>query len=167
MKFTSENVFWQLPGSRARAGTRQHASAGIPTGRKRTTEGCVRCACGCAAQARNPLCPRGRTGQGAARHDERRILDSRGRSAGAGAARNHKSASKPKNADAMDYKYATALEALIGYWHLMARAGKAAAEATETSTTQIAAASDAETHAADAQKRMEEIICRAFAEIER
>ena len=82
-------------------------------------------------------------------------------------ARNHKSASKPKNADAMDYKYATALEALIGYWNLMARAGKAAAEATETSTAQIAAASAAETHAADAQKRMEEIICRAFAEIER
>ena len=82
-------------------------------------------------------------------------------------ARNHKSASKPKNADAMDYKYATALEALIGYWHLKARAGKAAAEATETSTAQIAAASAAETHAADAQKRMEEIIYRAFAEIER
>ena len=82
-------------------------------------------------------------------------------------ARNHKSASKPKNADAMDYKYATALEALIGYWHLMARANKAAAEATETSTAQIAAASAAETPAADAQKRMEEIICRAFAEIER
>ena len=33
-------------------------------------------------------------------------------------ARNHKSASKPKNADAMDYKYATAFEALIGFWHL-------------------------------------------------
>ena len=81
-------------------------------------------------------------------------------------ARNHKSASKPKNADPMDYKKATALEALIGYWHLMARVGKAA-EATETSTAQIAAVSAAETHAADAQKRMEEIICRAFAEIER
>ena len=38
-------------------------------------------------------------------------------------ARNHKSASKPKNADAMDYKYATAFEALIGFWHLMARRG--------------------------------------------
>lgn len=82
-------------------------------------------------------------------------------------ARNHKSASKPKNADAMDYKYATALEALIGYWHLMARTGKAVAEATETGAAQIAAASAAETHAADAQKRMEEIVCRAFAEIER
>ena len=33
-------------------------------------------------------------------------------------ARNHKTASKPKNADAMDYKYATALEALIGYLYL-------------------------------------------------
>lgn len=33
-------------------------------------------------------------------------------------ARNHKSASKPKNSDAMDYKYATALEALIGYLYL-------------------------------------------------
>ena len=33
-------------------------------------------------------------------------------------ARNHKTASKPKNADAMDYKYATAFEALIGYLHL-------------------------------------------------
>ncbi len=64
-------------------------------------------------------------------------------------ARNHKSASKPKNADAMDYKYATALEALIGYWHLTAaRAGNTAEDAAE------------------ARKRMEEIICRAFAEIE-
>ncbi|MDD7215243.1 MAG: Mini-ribonuclease 3 [Anaerovoracaceae bacterium] len=33
-------------------------------------------------------------------------------------ARNHKSASKPKNADAMDYKYATAFEALLGYLYL-------------------------------------------------
>lgn len=33
-------------------------------------------------------------------------------------ARNHKSASKPKNADAMDYKYATAFETLIGYLYL-------------------------------------------------
>ena len=41
-------------------------------------------------------------------------------------ARNHKSASKPKNADAMDYKYATAFEALIGFWHLMARRGDSA-----------------------------------------
>ena len=43
-------------------------------------------------------------------------------------ARNHKSASKPKNADAMDYKYATAFEALIGFWHLMARCGDSAAK---------------------------------------
>lgn len=33
-------------------------------------------------------------------------------------AKNHKSTSKPKNADAMDYKYATAFEALIAYHHL-------------------------------------------------
>ena len=33
-------------------------------------------------------------------------------------ARNHKTASKPKNADAMDYKYATAFEALVGYLNL-------------------------------------------------
>ena len=64
-------------------------------------------------------------------------------------ARNHKSASKPKNADAMDYKYATALEALIGCWHLTARAASIAEDAAE------------------ARKRMEEIICRAFAEIEK
>ena len=75
-------------------------------------------------------------------------------------ARNHRSASKPKNADAMDYKYATALEALIGYWHLLARAGKAEG-AAEISTTAAAAS------AAEAQKRMEEIIFRAFAEIEK
>lgn len=36
-------------------------------------------------------------------------------------ARNHKSASKPKNADAMDYKYATAFEALMGYLYLEGR----------------------------------------------
>ena len=36
-------------------------------------------------------------------------------------ARNHKTASKPKNADAMDYKYATAFGALIGYLHLEGR----------------------------------------------
>ena len=91
-------------------------------------------------------------------------------------ARNHKSASKPKNADAMDYKYATVLETLIGYWHLTAASAVEAEpehaedetpSTAETSTAQIAAASAAETHAADAQKRMEEIICRAFAEIER
>lgn len=33
-------------------------------------------------------------------------------------AKNHKTASKPKNADPMDYKYATAFEALIGYHRL-------------------------------------------------
>ena len=33
-------------------------------------------------------------------------------------ARNHKTTSKPKNADPVDYKYATAFEALIGYLHL-------------------------------------------------
>lgn len=33
-------------------------------------------------------------------------------------ARNHKSASKPKNVDPMTYKWATALEALIGSYHL-------------------------------------------------
>ena len=81
-------------------------------------------------------------------------------------ARNHKSASKPKNADAMDYKYATALEALIGYWHLTARAGKAAEGSAEICTAQTAAASAAETRTSEAQKRMEEIIFRAFAVIE-
>ena len=58
-------------------------------------------------------------------------------------ARNHKTASKPKNADAMDYKYATAFEALIGFWHLSAQAG-----------------------GADAKQRMEEIIFKAFERIE-
>ncbi len=33
-------------------------------------------------------------------------------------AKNHKTASKPKNADPIDYKYATAFEALIGYHRL-------------------------------------------------
>ncbi|MDR1292073.1 MAG: Mini-ribonuclease 3 [Clostridiales Family XIII bacterium] len=33
-------------------------------------------------------------------------------------ARNRKSASKPKNADPMDYKWATAFEALLGYYYL-------------------------------------------------
>ncbi len=33
-------------------------------------------------------------------------------------ARNHRSASKPKNADPVDYKLATAFEALIGWLHL-------------------------------------------------
>lgn len=36
-------------------------------------------------------------------------------------ARNHKTASKPKNAGVMDYKYATAFEALIGYLYLKDR----------------------------------------------
>ena len=58
-------------------------------------------------------------------------------------ARNHKTASKPKNADAMDYKYATAFEALIGFWHLSAQAG-----------------------GAGAKQRMEEIIFKAFEKIE-
>lgn len=58
-------------------------------------------------------------------------------------ARNHKTASKPKNADAMDYKYATAFEALIGFWHLQAQAG-----------------------GAGAKQRMEEIIFKAFEKIE-
>ena len=61
-------------------------------------------------------------------------------------ARNHKSASKPKNADAMDYKYATAFEALIGFWHLSAQAGG--------------------DDGADAKQRMEEIIFKAFEKIE-
>lgn len=58
-------------------------------------------------------------------------------------ARNHKTASKPKNADTMDYKYATAFEALIGFWHLSAQAG-----------------------GAGAKQRMEEIIFKAFERIE-
>jgi ribonuclease-3 family protein len=33
-------------------------------------------------------------------------------------ARNRKSANKPKNADPMDYKWATALEALLGYYYM-------------------------------------------------
>ena len=61
-------------------------------------------------------------------------------------ARNHKSASKPKNADAMDYKYATAFEALIGFWHLSAQAGGGRGE--------------------EAKQRMEEIILKAFERIE-
>ena len=58
-------------------------------------------------------------------------------------ARNHKTASKPKNADAM---YATAFEALIGFWHLSAQAGG--------------------DNGADAKQRMEEIIFKAFEKIE-
>lgn len=61
-------------------------------------------------------------------------------------ARNHKTASKPKNADAMDYKYATAFEALIGFWHLLAQAGG--------------------DDGAAAKQRMEEIIFKAFEKIE-
>lgn len=61
-------------------------------------------------------------------------------------ARNHKTASKPKNADAMDYKYATAFEALIGFWHLSAQADGDRGE--------------------DAKQRMEEIIFKAFEKIE-
>lgn len=61
-------------------------------------------------------------------------------------ARNHKTASKPKNADAMDYKYATAFEALIGFWHLLAQTGG--------------------DDGADAKQRMEEIIFKAFEKIE-
>ena len=33
-------------------------------------------------------------------------------------ARNHKSHTSPKNTDIVTYKYATALEAVIGYWYL-------------------------------------------------
>ena len=33
-------------------------------------------------------------------------------------ARNHRSATKPKNADPVEYKWATAFEALLGYLHL-------------------------------------------------
>ena len=36
-------------------------------------------------------------------------------------ARNHKTASKPKNADPVNYKLATAFEALIGWLHLEGR----------------------------------------------
>lgn len=61
-------------------------------------------------------------------------------------ARNHKTASKPKNADAMDYKYATAFEALIAFWHLSAQAGG--------------------DDGAAAKQRMEEIIFKAFEKIE-
>lgn len=61
-------------------------------------------------------------------------------------ARNHKTASKPKNADAMDYKYATAFEALIGFWHLSAQAGG--------------------NGSMEAKQRMEEIIFKAFEKIE-
>lgn len=39
-------------------------------------------------------------------------------------ARNRKSASKPKNADPLDYKWATAFEALIGYLYLAGKSGR-------------------------------------------
>ncbi len=89
-------------------------------------------------------------------------------------ARNHKSASKPKNADAMDYKYATAFEALIGFWHLMARRGDSAG--TESPAQGLpqgagqplpAAAAGGGSRAAEAAKqRAEDIIFRAFEIIE-
>lgn len=41
-------------------------------------------------------------------------------------ARNHKIATKPKNADPMTYKNATAFEALIGYLHLSGEKERAA-----------------------------------------
>ncbi len=112
-------------------------------------------------------------------------------------ARNHKSASKPKNADAMDYKYATAFEALIGFWHLMARRGdEASAESpaqglpgaswqrpsceqppgTEQPATGAGVPASSEQPpgagqplpaAAGGRRRAEEIIFRAFEIIER
>ncbi len=36
-------------------------------------------------------------------------------------ARNHRSVSRPRHADPVDYRWATAFEALLGYWHLMDR----------------------------------------------
>ena len=39
-------------------------------------------------------------------------------------ARNHKSASKPKNADPVAYKLATAFEALLGFLHLEGNSGR-------------------------------------------
>lgn len=91
-------------------------------------------------------------------------------------ARNHKSASKPKNADAMDYKYATALEALIGYWYLTARslsdADGAAIRVADTEKQENEGITDAvdmqDVLLADkAEVRMEEIIFKAFALIEK
>ncbi|MDR2610893.1 MAG: Mini-ribonuclease 3 [Clostridiales Family XIII bacterium] len=40
-------------------------------------------------------------------------------------ARNHKISTKPKNADPVTYKWATAFEALIGYYHLSGAGDKA------------------------------------------
>ena len=83
-------------------------------------------------------------------------------------ARNHKSASKPKNADAMDYKYATAFEALIGFWHLMARRGDSVG--TESPAQGLPAGSEQPLPAAagtgGGRRRAEEIIFRAFEIIE-
>ena len=42
-------------------------------------------------------------------------------------ARNHKITSKPKNADPLTYKMATAFEALLGYLYLSGRSGRLAA----------------------------------------
>ncbi len=88
-------------------------------------------------------------------------------------ARNHKSASKPKNADAMDYKYATAFEALIGFWHLTARRGDSTeAESPAQGLPQdpeqpLPAAAGGGSRAAEAAKqRAEDIIFRAFEIIE-
>jgi ribonuclease-3 family protein len=39
-------------------------------------------------------------------------------------ARNRKNSTKPKNADPIDYKWATAFEALLGYYCLSGQAGK-------------------------------------------
>jgi len=38
--------------------------------------------------------------------------------------RNAKSGTAPKNTDIIDYRYATAFEALIGYWYLTGSTGK-------------------------------------------
>lgn len=91
-------------------------------------------------------------------------------------ARNHKSASKPKNADAMDYKYATALEALIGYWYLTARSLSDADGAAMQFVDHEKQENEGITDASDmqdvlladkAEVRMEEIIFKAFALIEK
>ncbi len=96
-------------------------------------------------------------------------------------ARNHKSASKPKNADAMDYKYATAFEALIGFLHLMARRGDSAGAESPAQGLQGGAwqrpscepqvadqlgAGQPLPAAAGGRRRAEEIILRAFEIIE-
>ena len=91
-------------------------------------------------------------------------------------ARNHKSASKPKNADAMDYKYATALEALIGYWYLTARSLSDADGVAMQFVDPEKQGNEGITDAVDmqdvlladkAEVRMEEIIFKAFALIEK